>query len=66
MKEEKDRKMQITTKPSSHGVGDVKTIAPITKQVLDILDGRPKAYLLATVVWGELRIYTEAKFYEEW
>lgn len=58
--------MQITTRPTSEGTGDLKIIAPISKRVMEMLDGRPKAFFVASMTHGDLKIYAESKFHKEW
>lgn len=60
------RRMKITSKPTIHKVGDINTIKPAFKDIINTLDGRNKAYFLATVTFGKLKIYTEIKPYKTW
>lgn len=67
--------MMITSRPSKNHlrdapgtveIGAIKIIKPITKAILDQLDGRPKAYFYAIAVMGDVKIYAEMKPLEEW
>lgn len=59
-------RMKITSKPSSHGVGDISIIRQATKDIIEQLDGRSKAYFLAITTHGNLKIYNEIKPYKIW